>query len=121
MGDKTGRNVDSSIVRQPSGSIRSTNSSISVMSSSIKTNSELSVNPSSKHTEELTNGKNSTRSNSKTKSSNHTSSPKNSKLHLAECPIGGITAALYNSNLNDSSTTTDTEGPQNISEIIQAS
>ena len=29
--DKTGRNVDSSIVRQPSGSIRSTNSSISVI------------------------------------------------------------------------------------------
>lgn len=54
--DKMGRNVDSSIVRQPSGSIRSTNSSISVMSSSIKTNSELSVNPSSKNTEELTNG-----------------------------------------------------------------
>ena len=66
-------------------------------------------------------GKNATRSNSKSKSSNLTLSPKSSKLHTAECPIGSIATGLYNSNPNDSSTTTDAEGSPNVSEMVQTS
>ena len=50
----TGKNTP--FDRQPSGSIRSTNSSISVVSGSNKTNSEVSMNPGLKNPEELTNG-----------------------------------------------------------------
>ena len=62
------------------------------------------------------------KSNSKTLSSpNRNSSPKNSKLHLAECPIGGSASGLYNSNPNDSSSTDPEDKTPNISEIIHAS
>ena len=53
----TGKNVDSFIVRQPSGSVKSTNSSVSNVSGSNKTSSDLNVNPRlSKNNETFTNG-----------------------------------------------------------------
>ena len=66
-------------------------------------------------------GKNSTTANRKGAAATPCSpSPKHSKLHIAECPIGVATEALYNSNPHDIASK-EVEDASKIPEIIHNS
>jgi len=99
--ENAAKDVETDSRHRPSGSIKSTNSSIS---GSSKTASEAFTNQSnlkstinSKHNSKK--GDEVSSANSKNRVGN---SPRHSKLHIAECPVEVATTGLYNSNINDS-------------------